>query len=399
MNAHELGVQPLVREGEIEVLESSMHSLDISKHKNQDSPDEEAVNDLRNTYIVMDDFWAHPSNLGLEDGDSSDEDFVPSLHLRTVGAKTDKLPEISVEEAVFDFVVSDSPVEESESVPDQQRVTTEEDLVGKCANITYNDNLLQLARDLKLPIKKCKHMDRLSGVPCPGVPPFQVTLKPWGIVAVLEWLCPFGHSQWKWNSQPTLKFGMQGGDFMLATNILLSGNNYRKVALLFKFMAMGMVTESTYYRIQDAYCIEPVQDFWDNISAKVMERMRIKHHIVVLANRKKAEARKTGGGPAPPPLTNAEEMALSLNAGRPMAEGIPGGTSSEPVTPEDLSAFIKYSDGKICLLEPPVPTEPQSVDDGDEETVSAATEMPTESVEEQQEDGPSTSGAQMNTVQ
>ncbi|KAK7130352.1 hypothetical protein R3I93_019853 [Phoxinus phoxinus] len=82
-----------------------------------------------------------------------------------------------------------------------------------------------------------------------------------------------------------------------------------------------------------------------------------------------------------------------------MAEGIPGGTSSETVTPEDSSAFIKYSDGKICLLEPPVPTEPQSVDDGDEETVSAATERPTESVEEQQEDGPSTSGAQMNTVQ
>lgn len=47
-------------------------------------------------------------------------------------------------------------------------------------------------------------------------------------------------------------------------------------------MAMGMVTESTYYRIQDAYCIEPVQDFWDNINAKVMERMRQKDHIVVL---------------------------------------------------------------------------------------------------------------------
>lgn len=77
---------------------------------------------------------------------------------------------------------------------------------------------------------------------------------------------------------------MQGGDFMLSTNILLSGNNYRKVALLFKFMAMGMVTESTYYRIQDAYCIEPVQDFWDNINAKVMERMRQKEHMVVLGD-------------------------------------------------------------------------------------------------------------------
>ncbi|CAM4597543.1 unnamed protein product [Leuciscus chuanchicus] len=140
MNANEIGVQTLVREGEIEVLESSMHSLDISKHEEQDSPDEEAVNDLRNTYIVMDDFWGHPSNMDLEDGDSSDEDFwghpsnmdledgdssdedfVPSLHLRIVGAKTDKLPEISVDEAVFDFVEADNAVEESESesVPDQ----------------------------------------------------------------------------------------------------------------------------------------------------------------------------------------------------------------------------------------------------------------------------------------
>lgn len=107
------------------------------------------------------------------------------------------------------------------------------------------------------------------------------------------------------------------------------------------------------------------------------------------ANRKKAEARKTGGGPAPPPLTNAEEMALSLNTGRPVAEGIPAGCSSEPVTPQDTSAYIKCkrathtyihthiykiylftfifglvsidSDGNICLLEPPVLTEPQAV--------------------------------------
>ncbi|GAA6096622.1 uncharacterized protein LOC119217615 [Tachysurus ichikawai] len=79
------------------------------------------------------------------------------------------------------------------------------------------------------------------------------------------------------------------------------------------------------------------------------------------------------GGLAPPPLTNAEEMALSLNAGRPMAEGILGGTSSEPVTPEDLSTFIKF-------YTTPHPRAPHSV-------------------EEQQEEGPSTSGAQMNTVQ
>ncbi|XP_078807461.1 uncharacterized protein LOC111947835 [Oryzias latipes] len=120
-------------------------------------------------------------------------------------------------------------------------------------------------------------------------------------------------------------------------------------------------------------------------------------------NRKKAEACKTRGGPAPPPLTNAEEMALSLNSGRPVAEGIPAGSSSEPVTPQDTSAFIKYSDGNIFLLESPVTTEPQAVDVEDD-TLSAYTDRPRESVEEQppqdeeEEEGPSNSSARMNTL-
>ena len=43
----------------------------------------------------------------------------------------------------------------------------------------------------------------------------------------------------------------------------------------------------------------------------------------IIANRKKAEARKTGGGP-PPLLAEAEEMALSQNCRCPIAEGISG---------------------------------------------------------------------------
>lgn len=45
----------------------------------------------------------------------------------------------------------------------------------------------------------------------------------------------------------------------------------------------------------------------------------------IIANRKKAVACKTGGGPTPPPLTWAEDMVLSQNGGRPFAEGNPGG--------------------------------------------------------------------------
>ena len=37
--------------------------------------------------------------------------------------------------------------------------------------------------------------------------------------------------------------------------------------------------------------------------------------------------------------SEAEEMALSLQSMRPVAEGIPGGSSSDPPTPQDRSAF------------------------------------------------------------
>lgn len=46
------------------------------------------------------------------------------------------------------------------------------------------------------------------------------------------------------------------------------------------------------------------------------------------ANKKKAEQRKTGGGPPPPPFTPAEEKAIAVNKGRPMMDGIAGGTVS-----------------------------------------------------------------------
>ncbi|XP_056604801.1 uncharacterized protein LOC130421109 isoform X3 [Triplophysa dalaica] len=167
---------------------------------------------------------------------------------------------------------------------------------------------------------------------------------------------------------------------------------------------------------------------WEKIASRVnatWQQLKMKYkNIIQSANRKRAEARKTGGGPAPPPLTDAEEMALSLNTGRPVAEGIPGGSSSEPVSPQDTSAYIiSDSDGKVSLVEPLVTTEPQAVvsglthaekfqgilkseyytkctssqDEGDEETLSADTERPTESMAEQEE-GPSNSDTQINAL-
>ncbi|KAK0134546.1 hypothetical protein N1851_029816 [Merluccius polli] len=102
---------------------------------------------------------------------------------------------------------------------------------------------------------------------------------------------------------------------------------------------------------------------------RTWQQLKMKYkNIVQTANRKKADSRKTGGGPAPPPLTVAEELALSHNTGRAVAEGIPRGSSSSECTP---NTFIKYSDGAICLVEEPPHATTDLVTD-EEETVSAA---------------------------
>lgn len=69
---------------------------------------------------------------------------------------------------------------------------------------------------------------------------------------------------------------------MLAINILLSGNNYRKIAFLFNFMKIGMVAEPTFFKVQDAYCIEPVEQLWQKIRAEVLTRLKEKDKVVVL---------------------------------------------------------------------------------------------------------------------
>ncbi|KAM8908373.1 uncharacterized protein AB9W97_005770 [Spinachia spinachia] len=53
---------------------------------------------------------------------------------------------------------------------------------------------------------------------------------------------------------------------------------------------------------------------------------------------KKKSIKKTGVGPAPPHYTPAEELALGLNANRPIVEGIPGGSSSLNLQPETSSS-------------------------------------------------------------
>ena len=74
---------------------------------------------------------------------------------------------------------------------------------------------------------------------------------------------------------------MLAGDFMLASNILLSGSNYAKVSLLFQFMNMGMVDRSSFFTIQDTYGIDTVKEFWEERRAEAIHRLKDKDVVIV----------------------------------------------------------------------------------------------------------------------
>ncbi|KAL3971413.1 D-glutamate cyclase [Sarotherodon galilaeus] len=87
---------------------------------------------------------------------------------------------------------------------------------------------------------------------------------------------------------------------------------------------------------------------------RTWEQVKVKYkNILQNATKKRAEQIKTGGGPAPPRHTPAEELALGLNATRPIVEGIPGGSSSLDQQPgcSSSSTFITATLSDDCGLE------------------------------------------------
>lgn len=76
-------------------------------------------------------------------------------------------------------------------------------------------------------------------------------------------VCKDGHVSVTWLSQPLMRGKRVLGDFYLTTAITLSGNNYKKVALISKFMGMGVVSERSFHHLS-AHVIHPViMDFWE----------------------------------------------------------------------------------------------------------------------------------------
>ena len=94
-------------------------------------------------------------------------------------------------------------------------------------------------------------------------------------------VCPNDHVGWRWCSQPRLRArGVPAGDFMMATNILLSGNNFAKVSLLLNFTNLGCPQSALFDAVQALHCVPEIEAYWDSLQASVHDQLKDKSLVL-----------------------------------------------------------------------------------------------------------------------
>lgn len=93
----------------------------------------------------------------------------------------------------------------------------------------------------------------------------------------LSWKCSNGHVGC-WSSSQVLcnKGGadIYANSFLLAAGLLITGNNYDKLALFFKFLRLEFICRSTYNRMQRNYLIPEIKSFWYDMKSGIWETLQ-----------------------------------------------------------------------------------------------------------------------------
>ncbi|XP_053387141.1 uncharacterized protein LOC128550965 [Mercenaria mercenaria] len=211
--------------------------------------------------------------------DPDDVTFDPEMSInlpRPVDMKDDEcVQDVNVEQEVIDIIEEDTEDTENSEI--------EYSSTGKNKLLTYSNSeeedglilvseasLRALAK--KIPITECENKS------CKETVSLSSRKNASGIT--LNWMCPKSHNSLTWTSQPVLPNGVMVGNFKICAAIVMSGNNYSKVALMAKFMRLGFPSASMFDRIQGQYIIPEVDRYWLTIKQSTQEELRATSIVV-----------------------------------------------------------------------------------------------------------------------
>ena len=93
-----------------------------------------------------------------------------------------------------------------------------------------------------------------------------------GGVVKVEWVCANLHHGFWLSSEVLCEKSNQNvfvNTVLLSAAVLLTGNNFEKVALFCKFLGIDFLSSSTYYRIQRHYVVPECLSFWDEMKTEI----------------------------------------------------------------------------------------------------------------------------------
>ncbi|KAL3874220.1 hypothetical protein ACJMK2_037265 [Sinanodonta woodiana] len=188
-----------------------------------------------------------------DDDDLTDEDYEPNFNLTIRSTNNDMVLE------------DDRDMEESYN---EEEESLKPDIGGPGINKIQLENAKELLRDtpyivfssclenmLNFSISSVCNFDKCTEI----VSRKQEVV---GSALYVKWVCNGGHMVHKWCSQPILNNRLHAGDLLLAAAILFSGNNFKKVAMLAKFLRLPFPGESSFNKIQRTYLILVVDNYW-----------------------------------------------------------------------------------------------------------------------------------------
>lgn len=94
-------------------------------------------------------------------------------------------------------------------------------------------------------------------------------------------ICPNSHVAETWCSQPVLNRGLHGGDLLISSAILFSGNNFNKIELFAKILHMGFPSQSSFTKLQRKYLVPAVDDLWEEKQGEMTAEMADKDLVLL----------------------------------------------------------------------------------------------------------------------
>lgn len=75
--------------------------------------------------------------------------------------------------------------------------------------------------------------------------------------------------------------GLHGGDLLISSAILFSGNNFNKIELFAKILQMGFPSQSSFTKLQRRYLVPAVDDLWKEKQAEMDAELADKDLILL----------------------------------------------------------------------------------------------------------------------